>query len=102
MLIMNRPAVPTSLFIEFSDQAHFTGWSWRVIYMQTADTVLRRVNQLSCTMEAMLWQHSKKKHGWGREKNDLTDKGENEEQKQNALGKGVPSITENVSSANQK
>lgn len=41
---MNRPAVPTFLFIEFSEQAHFTGLVWRVIYMRE-DTALRRASQ---------------------------------------------------------
>lgn len=45
MLIMNRPAVPTFLFIEFSEHARFTGWIWRVIYMR-AGTALRKENQL--------------------------------------------------------
>lgn len=73
MLIMNRPAVPTFLFIEFSEQAHFTGWAQRVIYMQT-DTALRGVNQLSYATEPEPWQLNKKtarlggkeggKNGW--------------------------------------
>ena len=46
--------MPTFLFIEFSEQACFTGWVWRVIYMR-ADT-LRKVNQLSYTSEAGIWQ----------------------------------------------
>lgn len=68
MLIMNRPAVPTFLFIEFSEQAHFTGWVWRVIYVR-ADTALRRVNQLSYVTEPETWQPNRKirrqgkKHG---------------------------------------
>jgi len=58
MLIMNRPAVPTFLFIEFSEQAHFTGGFWRVIYMRV-DTALRRVNQLSYVTELETWQPNK-------------------------------------------
>lgn len=79
MLIMNRPAVPTFLFIEFSEQAHFTGWVWRVIYMR-ADTALRRVNQLSYTTEPGTWQPNKKvwgqgkKHGRKRRKRQITNK----------------------------
>lgn len=75
MLIMNRPAVPTSLFIEFSEQARFTGWVWRVIYKK-ADLALRRVNQLSCTTESgtlqpskMIWGQSTR-HGKNRRKRD--------------------------------
>lgn len=55
---MNRPAVPTFLFIEFSEQAHFTGGFWRVIYMRV-DTALRRVNQLSYVTELETWQPNK-------------------------------------------
>ena len=55
---MNRPAVLTFLFIEFSEQAHFTGWVWRVIYMR-ADIALRRKNQLSYTTEPGTWQPNK-------------------------------------------
>lgn len=65
MLIMNRPAVPTFLFIEFSEQARFTGWVWRVIYMR-ADTALRKVNQLSYTSEAGIWQPYMKIWGQGK------------------------------------
>lgn len=72
MLIMNRPAVPTFLFIEFSVQAHFTGWIWRVIYMR-ADTALRRVNQLSYTTEPGSWQPNKKI--WGQGKKNMGGKG---------------------------
>lgn len=75
MLIMNRPAVPTFLFIEFSEQAHFTGWVWSMIYMK-ADTALRRVNQLSYIPERGTWQLNKmwgqgKKHGRKRKKRQI-------------------------------
>lgn len=62
---MNRPAVPTFLFIEFSEQAHFTGWVCRVIYMRS-DTTVRRVNQLSYTTEPGTWQPKKKIWGQGK------------------------------------
>lgn len=57
MLIMNRPAVLVSLFIEFSEQTHFTGWALRMINMQA----LRIQNQLNCIIEAALWHVGKKK-----------------------------------------
>lgn len=62
---MNRPAVPTFLFIEFSEQAHFTGWVWRVIYVR-ADIALRRVNQLSYVTEPESWQPYRKIRGLGK------------------------------------
>lgn len=65
MLIMNRPAVPTFLFIEFSEQAHFTGWVWRVIYMR-ADTALARVNQLSYTTEPGTGSPTRRSGGKGK------------------------------------
>lgn len=62
---MNRPAVPTFLFIEFSEQAHFTGRAQRVIYMQ-ADTALRQVNQLSFATEPDPWQLNQETGGKGK------------------------------------
>lgn len=59
---MNRPAVPAALFIEFSEQAHFTGWARRVIYMQ-ADSALRTVNQLIFATEPGLEQYSMERAG---------------------------------------
>lgn len=69
MLIMNRPAVLVSLFIEFSEQAHFTGWALSMINIP-ADTVLRLQNQLNCIIEIALWHLS-----WEKEEGDAKSKG---------------------------